>query len=312
MRVARPATILVLAAAMATATAVAGQPVLYGVAYNGANGPATLYTIDATTGTATAVGPIGFLRCGGIDFDSSGVLYGTCERDNGDESTTPVLVTIDLTTGAGTEVGETGFFDGVTDISFRNSDGVLYAYTPTAEPLNLLFTVSTSDGSSTLVGDTGFSEESGNGMTFDLADTLFHSAGQGGANVELDTLDQTDGSHTMVGILTPSPSPMNSARLNAMDVHPVSGVMYAIYNDSGEGGPRNFLAIVDVDALTVTSVGPTQGGMDAIAWSPAPRPSVLEVPTLAPVGLVLLAVVLAGIAILLLRRRRPSATALRR
>jgi len=43
--------------------------VLYGAAYQGPDGPSTLYTINIATGAATPVGPIGFERCAGMAFD---------------------------------------------------------------------------------------------------------------------------------------------------------------------------------------------------------------------------------------------------
>ena len=38
---------------------------LFGLAYQGPDGPATLYAIDPATGAATAIGPVGFESCSG-------------------------------------------------------------------------------------------------------------------------------------------------------------------------------------------------------------------------------------------------------
>ena len=58
------------------------QPVLFGLDSNGrlSSIPSSLYTIDPTTGAPTLVGSTGFLRCSGMDFDSSGTLFATCDR----------------------------------------------------------------------------------------------------------------------------------------------------------------------------------------------------------------------------------------
>src|SRR5437868_498601 len=52
------------------------QTTLYGSAFVGAAGPATLFTIDTATGAATAVGPIGFNRVGALAVSPQGILYG--------------------------------------------------------------------------------------------------------------------------------------------------------------------------------------------------------------------------------------------
>jgi IPTL-CTERM motif len=305
MRLARQTMFLALCAVLAGATVAGAQSVLYGVAYVGPDGLSTLYTIDPANGAATMVGGVGFQRCSGIDFDAAGTLFGTCERNDG--SDTPVLVTIDTATGAGTEVGPTGISGSVGDISFRNSDGVLFAYDAANDPVHTLFTLSTATGTATLVGDTGLSTASGNAMSFDLADTLFQSQLETFPNPDLNTLNPATGLPTFVGQLTVSPAAVNFPRLNAMDADPVSGVLYGIYNDSPlNGGGPSYLAIVDPVALTATSVGATQGGMDAIAFQPAGGaggPSAIEVPTLSAAGLAVLVLLLAVLAVLALRRR---------
>jgi IPTL-CTERM motif len=305
MRFARQTMFLALGVLLAGATVAGAQSTLYGVAFNGPDGLSTLYTIDPANGAATMVGGVGFQRCSGIDFDAAGTLFGTCERNDG--SDTPVLVTIDTASGAGTEVGPTGITGAVSDVSFRNSDGVLFAYDGTNDPVHTLFTLSTATGAATLVGDTGLSMAPGNAMSFDLSDTLFHSQLTGGPNPDLNTLNQTNGLPTFVGQVAVSPAPINFPRLNAMDADPVSGVLYGIYNDSFGGGSigPNYLVIVDPVALTANSVGQTQDGMDALAFAPAGvgGPSAAEIPTLSVAGLALLVLLLAGIAVLALRRR---------
>ena len=126
------------------------DPVLFGTAHDGKDGPSDLYSIDTQTGTATLVGPIGFERVSAMDFDSSsGTLYATGERSDG--SDIMVFITIDPFTGIGAEIGPTGLppegseFTIMTDLSFRESDNKLFGYTFT----NCCPSVKSPDGCST-------------------------------------------------------------------------------------------------------------------------------------------------------------------
>lgn len=271
---------------------------IYGSSYAGADGVATLVTIDAGTGAATPVGSIGFQRCGGIDFDAAGTLYATCERDDG--SDTPVLVTIDLATGAGTEVGPTGLTGAIGDISFR-SDGTLFAIDVTNDPDHTLATIDTTTGAATVVGDTGLSFAGGNGMSFDGAGTLFHSQFSGGPSPDLNTLDTVTGMPTFVGQITPV-----TGRFSAMDFDPASGTLFGNLNEgSGGSGPVS-LATIDPTGPTATVIGVTDSGVDGIAILAVGGGGtpVVVIPTLNTLGLLALLVVLGGLGVWQLSRRR--------
>ncbi|MGH9580093.1 MAG: hypothetical protein ACRD2R_03790 [Terriglobales bacterium] len=64
---------LAIIGAPADCTAV-GQ--ICGAANNGFDGPSVFYSINKTTGAASMVGPVGFLRVSGIAFNSAGTLFG--------------------------------------------------------------------------------------------------------------------------------------------------------------------------------------------------------------------------------------------
>lgn len=98
---------------------------LCGISHDGRDGLSTLHIINQNTGAVTPLGPIGFERCGGMDFHADGRLFATCERADG--SDLPVLVEIDPDTGAGIEVGPTGNCAVWSDVSFRNGDDTLFA-----------------------------------------------------------------------------------------------------------------------------------------------------------------------------------------
>ena len=241
------------------------QSTLYGLAYSGDNGPASLYSIDKTTGTATLIGPTGFERCSGMDADASGTLYATCERTDG--SNEQVLVIIDPSSGAGVEVGPIGIAssseDVMCDISFRNSDGVLYAYQCRNIPVHNIYTIDKNSGAGTFVGNSGFSFTTGNGLTFSLGDVLYHARGTA-PGWTLNTVNQITGLSSVLTVL--SDTPLIGERLNAMDADPDTGIIYAVANLSGGGSDT--LATVDPATGTVTLIGLSTSGLDAIAFIP--------------------------------------------
>ncbi len=83
------ALVLAVGLTVAIGVAHAGAVVLYGSAYSGPTGPATLHSISPTTGAATAIGPIGFARVT-IALCQTNPIAGTCISP----PTSTVLVTI--------------------------------------------------------------------------------------------------------------------------------------------------------------------------------------------------------------------------
>lgn len=277
--------LVVLVVGLALAGAAAAVPVLYGAAYSGPDGLSTFYSVNATSGSATAIGGIGFQRVSGMDFDpNTGVLYAVGERNDG--SNVAVLITIDLATGAGTEVaalngGAAHFFgDAYTDISFR-SDGTLYSY---LDPSDGLGTIDLGTGALTQLGYTGVGC-CGNGIAFSGSDVLYHAN-----DAALHSLDQTTGAATLIAALG-FPSGQVFPRVNAMDFDPATGTLYAAVRRDF----ANYLATIDPVTGVVTSIGASQNGLDALA--------VFTVPVPEPGTLALLAVAALGLA----RRRQSSA-----
>src|SRR5207253_3281046 len=84
---------------------------LYGAAFSGPTGAASLYTIDPASGAATLVGPIGFWRVTAMDVSAGGTIYAIGRNPARDPDHNNVLLTIDPATGAGTEIGPTGVED---------------------------------------------------------------------------------------------------------------------------------------------------------------------------------------------------------
>lgn len=232
---------------------------LFGVTFNGPSGPSTLHLIDHLTGVATAIGPIGFNAVSAMDFDPSGTLYAIGRRPADGVS---VLLTINTATGAGTEIGPTGvenlgFGNSVSDISFRNSDGVLYAYLEAGDGLG---TVNKLTGAITALGSSGVSC-CGNGLGFSPGDVLFHSNEN-----ELHTLNQATGLATLVAPMVFPPATTDFPRINAMDYQPGTGVLYGSLL-TGFGTTRvSYLVTVNTSNGVVTIVGQTVQFLDAIAF----------------------------------------------
>lgn len=235
------------------------QPMIIALGHSGSSGPSSLYTVDATTGAATLVGSTGFNRCSGMDIDSSGIVFATCQRLDG----TPVLVTIDSSTGAGTEIGPTTLSGNVADISFKPSDDTLYAFDATASD-HRLKTISTATGMGSDVGSTGLSFDGGNGMTF-VGSTLHHIARSSGHH----TLDQLTGAASIGTPVTYVPT-LTAGQVKAMDLDMASGTVYGIINDLTSSSSPTLLATVDLTTFTVTAIGPnlSEDPLDAIAILP--------------------------------------------
>jgi hypothetical protein len=234
---------------------------LFGSAFSGPTGPSTFYSIDAETGAATAIGPIGFTRVGAMAFDASGTLYAIGRRPSDGRN---VLITINTATGAGTEVGLTGvetlgFGDTISDISFRHSDGALYAYLEAGDGLGV---INKQTGAVTALGRS-FVSCCGNGMAFSPGDVLFHSNED-----SLHTLDQVTGRATLVTNMVFSPPADNDPRINGMDFQPATGILFGSLNDGFAGQPENYLVTVNTTTGVVTIIGRTVNGLDGIAFAP--------------------------------------------
>jgi hypothetical protein len=231
---------------------------LYGAAFNGPTGPASLYAIDPETSNATLIGPIGFWRVSAMDVSEDGTVYAV-GRDPATRKS--VLLTIDLSTGVGTAIGPTGveslgFGDTIADISFRPSDGVLFAYLEAGDGLG---TINLTIGKATAIGSTRVSC-CGNGMAFTSDGRLLH------ANEDaLHVLNQTTGVATVLVPLIYPASVGRGPRISSMDFQPDTGELFGYVK--ADGG--TFLVKVDVTSGVVSVVGARSvSGLDAIAWGP--------------------------------------------
>ena len=283
--------IMALALSLGVGTKAAEAQTLFGLAHSGSDGWSRLHRINPATGRSDPIGRgTGFQRCSGMDFDASGTLFATCERAS---DNTHVLITIDPSTGEGKgeEVGPTGvgtgpwaIFKTMSDISFRNLDGAMFAYLKTVDDslyFPYLATIDIGSAAVTLQRPT-VTFGNGNGIAFSPEDELFH-ADEESLNT-LNTLDLAIGVATpVINLVFPGPPDPpgqgccnNIPRVNSMDFQPGTGILFASVNDkllqsSGDGKlPRtNFLATIDTTTGNVTIIGKTVKGLDAIAFAPA-------------------------------------------
>jgi hypothetical protein len=239
-------------------TAVAPTGNVFGAAH-AQRGPSTLYSIDRSTGAATAVGPIGFNQVGAMDFHpATGVLYATAVRPS---DATPVLITINPATGVGSEVGPTGISDRVADVSFR-TDGTLFLFNVDGGEESFgIFVVNLSSGAATLVGLTGTTDfGGGNGIAFDAADVLFHSN-----EARSYRLDTGTGAATLIAEMQ-HPASCDFGRVAAADLERSSGSFVAtIMCGSGESTRSTLFGTVNYQSGVVSAIGQTVTGLDAIA-----------------------------------------------
>lgn len=250
----------------------ASAQTIFGAAYNGPNAPATLYVISPVNGATTVVGPIGAASVSSIAFAPDGVtLYGV-----GIVGGPFTLLRINTSTGAGTPIGPTNIAGPCQDMAFR-SDGKLFCYSGGS-----IFTLSTSTGASTLVGGTGNFPD-GNGLAFSSGSILY-TANQR----ELDSVNQSTGAITLVVPLNYSSAFGGFPRASAMKFHP-NGTLYASVI-TGINGVADIsiqsaaasLGIINISTGVVTRVGPTVGGLDALAISTqtiVPNPSSVPAPS---------------------------------
>jgi len=237
-------------------TAAVAQPTIYGSAYNGPLGPSGLYKISPANGAATFIGLIGFKRVGALAFSPDGTLYGT-----GTDGTNWYLLTISTSTGAGIIAATLSIPGPYFDMSFRPSDGTLFAYSCH------LFTINTSSGTTTNLG--GDNCGNGEALAFSQSNSLYYAD-----NTNLELINQSTGLGTFVTPLTYAPGfGALQSRAAAMKFDPATGTLWAsvVNNDTTarfESAGTYSLGIINITTGAVTVVGATVSGLAAIAIAP--------------------------------------------
>jgi hypothetical protein len=166
-----------LPAVMSDIAAYSGS--LYGISEAPSGGQSTLYSINPSSGSGTAIGSGVGVALNALAFSPSGTLYAA----GGDS-----LYTIDLTTGAAMEVGS-GDYTSSGDLEF-GPGGTLYL-TGSTDSSDELFTVDPATGQGTLIGNIGYSQ------VYGLAyfDGVMYGFTAGGSAI---TMNLTTGAGTLV------------------------------------------------------------------------------------------------------------------
>lgn len=139
---------------VAPITNIPAASTLAGLSWNAANntmyaiGATTLYTINLTTGVATAVGSTGLTTPIWLEIDNAGNAFAA-------DITTDSLYKLNLTTGASTLVGALGVnLNFAQEADFNKETNQLYMAAYVGGGVGGIYTVNTTTGAATLVGDT--------------------------------------------------------------------------------------------------------------------------------------------------------------
>ncbi len=308
MRVKRHLQILtMLAVTTLLATPLTAQT-LYGASNGtpGSPGISDLYTIDPATGDATVIGSIGFENVTGMACLPDGRLVATTRGD----SLVPVgpataFIEVDRVTGAGSlidilyDLGAGDNCGRMPGLTYDEVSGNLFGYGDfCAGGFEGLWTVDPDLGVPSFVGATGYTG-GGNGLAAEPGTgTLYATPFDAGSLVIIDpvTGDGTD---------VPGSAGNIPFRINSLAFNPDTGELYGSFNDSGTG--TSSLVTIDTADGATTAVGQTVLNLDAIVFDcePAgPDTPIVEIPTVDSAGLALLALLLAGSAWIVMRRRR--------
>lgn len=229
------------------ASASRAQTIAYGVTTSD-----TLYRLDLTTGTATAVGPMGIgSSLEGLAISPSGHLYAT--------DYTGRLYSIDPATGAGTLLFSV-VTDNIEGLSFLGHTLVGVTFS-SAQPSLFAIDLATGATSNLVTVSSPLSGTTNRALAFLDRNTAFLSNDAGGNLVNLYRVDLTTGAPTLVGVMT-----ITSGQLASMDVGP-DGNLYGIdYSGS-------ILRISQTDASLTTVATTTAAYWLDIAVVTVPEPS---------------------------------------
>ena len=277
----------------------AAEPTIYTTSFAVTGSPldpnySTFYKVDAITGAPTLIGAIGFSSVSGIDFDSSGVLYGVGQRLNPNDvlDRTPVLLTINPNTGVGTQVAAITLSSNglnlnppIQDISFRNSDGALFAHA-TGDT----YIINKATGVATLVGNSGIAAPPQGGATaFTPTDSLITVS-----QTLVLTTNQTTG--RLLNAPSFSTYPEASSYATGMDFDNSTGKLWATVTidppDLLHG--VNYLANIDIATGIVTRVGALEGDLGFQGLTVAPGPAIVPEPGSALAGLLAIGICFTG------------------
>jgi len=225
------------------------------------------YTIDPETGAATLIGPIGFSGVTGMAFLSDGTLLASARGDDQFGDYTSLLIQIDPTTGAGTLIGIIGQdtqngCGRIPGLTYDRIDQILFGYGDSCPDgtTDTMVIIDPVTGAGTLAPNpTGF-VEGGNGLAIQAnTGNLFATPADNGSLVTLDPV---------TGIATEIAASVGNIpnRISSLDFNPLTGVLFASFNDDEDTG-NFYLLTIDTTDGTTTTIGQTVQGLDAIVFT---------------------------------------------
>ena len=263
----------------------------------GPNVTGRLYVVDPATAESKLIGRI---RIGGAAsvritgmavHPATGVLYGS----SAGFSFPPSLLTIDPRTAEARIIGPLGY--PTSDLSF-DRNGQLYAW---LSDLHQLAAVNLNTGAATPQGPViGAAESTGGGLAIDRADIAYVIPGTAAGTI--DTINIATLKSEVGPILTGAPylSSINSLTLS------VKGGIYGV-NSNMAASAKTALVFINPKTGIVTKIGDLPEDVDGLAFSPdvvsagAAQPE--QSSRLVQIALMALAVILAGIFVLITHRK---------
>jgi hypothetical protein len=234
----------------------AAGTVLFAIQYTAA-APATLGTLDVTTGAFTAIGPItgagaGEANFSGLHLDpSNGTWYALAPTGAGVNN----LYTIDIATGATTLVAPLSdpaalFIDFAID-----NAGNMFAHDIVSDSI---YSVNKVTGATTVLGPTGFLANFAQGMDFDPATNILYAAiYTGGGTGVFATINTTTGAATQIVSTTSWNAEMEIA------IRPAGNPPVTCYPNCDQSTQVPFLNVLDFNCfLNAFSAGQSYANCD--------------------------------------------------